>query len=222
MTLDDIDKRLLTALQQDASESLEKLGERIGLSRNACWNRVRKLEEAGVLKARVALVEPAEINLGLSVFISVRTNEHDPEWSEIFARETSTMPEIQGVYRTSGDLDYLIRARVPDVAAYDRTLPAADPQNSPGRRFCKLCHPGNQGNYSSAAQLCRLSDQQGILAMGLLNGSNVGLAADYLRSWTNKYSIHSATRQTIFSPLILFNRVCRCSSPRHSKWMQFS
>ncbi len=119
MTLDDIDRRLLAALQQDASESLEKLGERIGVSRNACWNRVRKLEEAGILKARVALVEPAEVNLGLSVFISVRTNEHDPEWSEIFARETSAIPEIQGVYRTSGDLDYLIRARVPDVAAYD-------------------------------------------------------------------------------------------------------
>ena len=119
MQLDDIDKRLLTALQRDASESLEKLGDRIGVSRNACWNRVRKLEEAGILKARVALVEPAKVNLGLSVFISVRTNEHNPEWSEEFARETSTMPEIQGVYRTSGDLDYLIRARVPDVAAYD-------------------------------------------------------------------------------------------------------
>ena len=117
--LDDIDKRLVAALQQDAGESLEKLGERIGLSRNACWNRVRKLEESGVVKARVALVDPDKINLGLSVFIAVRTNEHDPNWSKTFARETSSIPEIQGVYRTSGELDYLIRARVPDVAAYD-------------------------------------------------------------------------------------------------------
>lgn len=117
--LDDIDRRLLAELQVDASESLEKLGERVGLSRNACWNRVRRLEEAGVVKARVALVDPGKINLGLSVFIAVRTNEHDPDWLETFARETSAMQEIQGVYRTSGDLDYLIRARVPDMAAYD-------------------------------------------------------------------------------------------------------
>lgn len=119
MQLDDIDRRLLAELQEDASDSLEKLGERVGLSRNACWNRVRRLEDAGVLQARVALVDPAKINLGLTVFIAVRTNEHDPDWLETFARETRAIPEIQGVYRTSGDLDYLIRARVPDVAAYD-------------------------------------------------------------------------------------------------------
>ena len=119
MKLDDLDRKLLAELQADASDSLEKVGERIGLSRNACWNRVRRLEEAGVLKARVALVDPAAVNLGLTVFIAVRTNEHDPNWLETFARVTRSMPEIQGVYRTSGQLDYLIRARVPDVAAYD-------------------------------------------------------------------------------------------------------
>jgi len=119
MALDDIDRRLLAELQLDASESLEKLGERVGLSRNACWNRVRRLEEAGILKARVALVDPAKINLGLSVFIAVKTNEHDQAWSDDFASATRAIPEIQGVYRTSGDLDYIIRARVPDMAAYD-------------------------------------------------------------------------------------------------------
>ena len=119
MALDDIDRRLLVELQLDASDSLEKLGERVGLSRNACWNRVRRLEESGILKARVALVDPDKINLGLSVFIAVKTNEHDPEWAEAFARATRAIPEIQAVYRTSGELDYLIRARVPDVAAYD-------------------------------------------------------------------------------------------------------
>ncbi|MFT5511017.1 MAG: Lrp/AsnC family transcriptional regulator [Hyphomicrobiaceae bacterium] len=119
MTLDDIDRRLLAELQLDASESLEKLGERVGLSRNACWNRVRRLEEAGILLARVAMVDPAKINLGLSVFIAVKTNEHDAAWSKAFAKATRSIPEIQAVYRTSGDLDYLIKARVPDMAAYD-------------------------------------------------------------------------------------------------------
>ena len=119
MTLDDIDRRILAELQLDASESLEKLGERVGLSRNACWNRVRRLEEAGILKARVALVDADKVNLGLSVFIAVKTNEHDQAWAEAFAKATRAFPEIQGVYRTSGDLDYIIRARVPDMAAYD-------------------------------------------------------------------------------------------------------
>ncbi len=119
MQLDDLDRRILTALQKDAGESIEKLGERIGLSRNACWSRIKRLEEAGVLTARIALVDPAKVNLGLSVFIAVKTAEHDPEWAETFARETSAMPEILGVYRTAGELDYIIRARVPDVAAYD-------------------------------------------------------------------------------------------------------
>lgn len=119
MALDDIDRRILAELQLDASESLEKLGERVGLSRNACWNRVRRLEEAGILKARVALVDADKVNLGLSVFIAVKTNEHDQAWAEAFARATRAIPEIQGVYRTSGDLDYIIRARVPDMAAYD-------------------------------------------------------------------------------------------------------
>lgn len=119
MVLNDTDRRLLAELQTDASDSLEKLGERVGLSRNACWNRVRRLEDAGILKAHVALVDPEKVNLGLSVFIAVRTDEHDPKWLETFARVTCSIPEILGVYRTSGDLDYLIHARVPDVAAYD-------------------------------------------------------------------------------------------------------
>ncbi len=119
MHLDEIDRRLLAELQVDAGRSIEKLGERVGLSRNACWSRIRRLEEAGVIKARVALVDPNRVNLGLSVFIAIRTNDHDPDWLETFAREITAFPEIQGVYRTAGDLDYLIKARIPDVAAYD-------------------------------------------------------------------------------------------------------
>ncbi len=110
---------MLTLLQRDAGLGLEALGEAVGLSRNACWRRVRRLESEGYLRARVALLEPGKVNLALTVFIAVRTNQHNAAWSEAFGRATSTMPEIQGVYRTSGELDYLIKARVPDVASYD-------------------------------------------------------------------------------------------------------
>ena len=117
--LDDLDRRILGALQQDCSESLEELGARVGLSRNACWRRIRRLEETGVLTARVALADPDALGLGLQVFISVRTNSHDPDWIDAFARATRDLPEILGVYRMTGDLDYLIRARVRDIADYD-------------------------------------------------------------------------------------------------------
>ncbi len=120
MDIDDTDRRILRELQRDASLGVEVVGERVGLSRNACWRRIRRMEEDGVIRARVALVEPAALGLGLTVFIAVRTDRHDPEWLDAFTRAVRDMPEIQGVYRTSGDLDYLLKARVADVQAYDR------------------------------------------------------------------------------------------------------
>lgn len=119
MTLDVIDRKLLVLLQRDADLALEAIGAEVGLSRNACWRRIRRLEQEGYIKGRVALADPRRLNLGLTVFIAVRTNQHTAAWAESFRRATCAMPEIQGVYRTSGDLDYLIKARVPDVAAYD-------------------------------------------------------------------------------------------------------
>lgn len=119
LTIDDHDRRILTELQLDADQSLDRLGERIGLSRNACWRRIRNLEKAGIIRARVALLDATKIGLGLTVFIQIRTNSHAPDWLAKFNHATTTMPEIQGVYRMSGDLDYLIRARVADMAGYD-------------------------------------------------------------------------------------------------------
>ncbi|MDT8345919.1 MAG: Lrp/AsnC family transcriptional regulator [Thermohalobaculum sp.] len=120
MELDGIDRRILRELQRDASLVVEELGTRVGLSRNACWRRVRRLEQEGVIRARVALVDPEALGLGLTVFIAVRTDRHDPDWLGAFTRAVRDMPEIQGVYRTSGDLDYLLKARVADVRAYDQ------------------------------------------------------------------------------------------------------
>lgn len=118
--IDDIDRRILVELQRDLSKSLDALGEAVGLSRNACWRRIRSLEAAGVIKERVALLDPARLNLPLMVFIQIRTNAHAPDWLVRFSAATRDMPEIMGVYRMSGDLDYLIRARVSDMAGYDR------------------------------------------------------------------------------------------------------
>ena len=120
LTLDETDRRILSALQRDASQSLESLGETVGLSRNACWRRIRALDEAGVIKGRVALLDAGKLGLGLTVFMLIRTNAHAPDWLETFSRAPRSMPEILGVYRMTGDLDYLIRARVSDMADYDR------------------------------------------------------------------------------------------------------
>ena len=119
-TLDASDHRILTELQRNADLGVEELGERVGLSRNACWRRVKALEASGVIRKRVALLDPAKLGLGLSVFILIRTSSHEAGWLAKFARATREMPEILGAYRMTGGLDYLIRARVADVAGYDR------------------------------------------------------------------------------------------------------
>jgi Lrp/AsnC family transcriptional regulator len=118
--IDMIDKRILIELQRDSDLSLDALSERVALSRNACWRRVQQLETAGVIRGRVALLEPRELNLGLSVFIVVRTGRHNADWARAFRTAIAELPEIIGAYRTAGDIDYILRARVPDVAAYDR------------------------------------------------------------------------------------------------------
>jgi len=117
--LDGIDKRLLAELQRDATLSLDELGERAGLSRNSCWRRVTRLEATGVIKARVALLDAEAVNARLMVFIAVRTSRHSAEWTERFRQTVAQIPEIIGAFRTAGEIDYILQARVPDVAAYD-------------------------------------------------------------------------------------------------------
>jgi Lrp/AsnC family transcriptional regulator len=118
--LDSLDRKILTELQRDASLPLDALGEKVGLSRNACWRRVKALEASGVITGRVALLDANRLGLGLMVFMQVRAAAHDTKWLDAFARATRAMPEILSVYRMTGDLDYLIRARVADMAGYDQ------------------------------------------------------------------------------------------------------
>ena len=118
--LDDSDRRILTVLQRDGSLSVEAVADAVNLSRNACWRRIRRLEQDGVIRARVALVNAEKAGLGLSVFVFIRTSSHEADWLAAFRKAVTALPEITGVYRTSGDLDYVLRARVADVRHYDR------------------------------------------------------------------------------------------------------
>lgn len=119
-TFDQTDHQILRELQRDASQSMEDLGARVALSRNAVWRRVKALEAAGVIRARVALLDPGALGLPLTAFVQVRTSTHDKDWLQKFATATAGIPEILGVYRMTGDLDYLIRVQARDVADYDR------------------------------------------------------------------------------------------------------
>lgn len=118
--IDETDRRILRLLQRDASLSVDRIAEAATLSRNACWRRVKRMEEAGVIRARVALVEPAALGLGLMVMVLIRTNAHEPDWLRRFDGAVRALPEIVGAYRMTGDLDYVLRVRVADVADYDR------------------------------------------------------------------------------------------------------
>ena len=118
--IDPKDRDILREIQRDSAQSIEELAGKVNLSRNACWRRVKTLDESGVIRARVALLDPEKLNLGLTAFIAVKTAQHEPLWLEKFAAAVKDIPEITGVYRTTGDTDYLLQAVVPDIAGYDR------------------------------------------------------------------------------------------------------
>ena len=118
--MDKLDRLILEQLQADCSLPINDLAERVGLSPTACWRRVQKLEERGVIRARVALLDGVRLNVGVTVFVAVRTSRHDARWLEQFHAAVSTIPEVVELYRMSGDTDYLMRVVVPDVAAYDQ------------------------------------------------------------------------------------------------------
>jgi Lrp/AsnC family transcriptional regulator len=118
--LDKIDRAVLAELQRDATLTVDDLAARIHLSRNACWRRVKALEESGVIKGRVALLDASKLGLGLTAFIAIRTAQHEEKWLEKFSRAVREFPEIIGVYRTTGETDYLLQAVVSDIAGYDQ------------------------------------------------------------------------------------------------------
>jgi Lrp/AsnC family transcriptional regulator len=117
--MDATDRQLLELLQQDTTRPLAELGALVGLSATPCWKRIQRLEREGVIRARVALLDPARVGAGVTVFVSLRTGQHSREWLEQFAATVQRMPEVMEFYRMAGDVDYMLRVVVPDIAAYD-------------------------------------------------------------------------------------------------------
>ena len=117
--IDTIDRKILTVLQENAALSVAEIGERVGLSSTPCWKRIQRLEDDGIIKGKVALVDQNKIGLGLSVFVSVESGDHSDAWLKTFAEVVSAMPEVMEFYRMAGDVDYMLRVVVADMQSYD-------------------------------------------------------------------------------------------------------
>ena len=119
MNLDEIDREIVRLLQADASLTARELAEHVGLTATPVWRRVQILENAGVITARVALVDPEALGLGVTVMVHVRTNDHSAAWLDRFAAAIEDLPEIIEAYRISGEIDYTLKVVVPSIEAYD-------------------------------------------------------------------------------------------------------
>ncbi len=117
--LDEMDIKILRLLQEDCTRPVADMGRDVGLSTTPCWRRIQKLEEAGVITRRVALLDAALVNVGVTAFVQIKTDQHNLEWLERFRSAVQDLPEVVEAYRMSGDIDYMLRVVVPDIAAYD-------------------------------------------------------------------------------------------------------
>lgn len=117
--MDNTDIKILALLQEDASLTVAQIAEQVNLSQTPCWRRIQKLEEAGIIRKRVALLDPDAIGLGLTIFVEIETGDHSAEWIDRFAAAVAAMPEVMEVYRMAGDVDYLLRISVGSMDAYD-------------------------------------------------------------------------------------------------------
>jgi Lrp/AsnC family transcriptional regulator len=136
--MDAIDRKILVVLQEDASLSVAEIGNRVGLSSTPCWKRIQRLEAEGVIQKRVALVDQDKVGLGVTVFVSIETGDHSQGWLGNFAQVVGAMPEVMEFYRMAGDVDYMLRVVVTDIAGYDafyKRLIAAVPLKNVTSRF---------------------------------------------------------------------------------------
>ena len=117
--MDRLDRKILRLLQEDSTLAVADVAKKVGLSTTPCWRRIQKLEEEGVIQRRVAVLDPAKVNTRVNVFVSIRTSTHSIEWLKRFSEVIQEFPEVVEFYRMSGDVDYLLRVVVPDIAAFD-------------------------------------------------------------------------------------------------------
>lgn len=117
--MDATDYKILAILQEDASIPVGEIASRVNLSQTPCWRRIKKLEEQGVIKRTVAVLDPEAIGLGLSVFVAIEAADHTPEWLRRFTEAVCSMPEVMEVYRMAGEMDYMLRLAVANMAAFD-------------------------------------------------------------------------------------------------------
>lgn len=117
--LDLIDRKILAELMRDATQPVAQIADKVGLSQTPCWKRIQKLEPAGVILSKVAMVDPVRIGFGLTVYVGVEAPDHSAEWRTIFAQTIAQMPEVMDAHRMAGELDYLLRVAVHDMQRYD-------------------------------------------------------------------------------------------------------
>ena len=117
--LDLIDRKIVAELMRDATLPVAQIADKVGLSQTPCWKRIQKLEQAGVILKRVALVAPEKIGLGLTVFVQIETADHSGPWLDKFAQMVAAMPEVMEFYRMAGDVDYMLRVVVRDMSEFD-------------------------------------------------------------------------------------------------------
>ncbi|QZD88550.1 Lrp/AsnC family transcriptional regulator [Qipengyuania psychrotolerans] len=120
MELDTIDWKILAELQRDASQTVQAIGDAVGLSANPCWRRIKRMEGAGVIARKVVLLDPEKVGLTTTVFVAIRINRHDAQWLEGFAAAIEALDEVTECHRMAGDIDYMLKLRVSGIADYDR------------------------------------------------------------------------------------------------------
>ncbi|MFV0303093.1 MAG: Lrp/AsnC family transcriptional regulator [Paracoccus sp. (in: a-proteobacteria)] len=118
--LDEVDRKILSLLQQDASLSLDQIADRVGASKTPVWNRIRKLREGGVIRRQVAILDPEALGLEACFFVLIRTSEHEKDWASKFLKALRDRPEVIEAHRLAGDIDYILKVQVRNARAYDR------------------------------------------------------------------------------------------------------
>jgi Lrp/AsnC family transcriptional regulator len=117
--IDEMDRKILTALQEDAGRSLDELARAVGSSKTPVWNRIRKLRDAGVIRANTVLLDAEALGFEATFFVLIRTSEHEADWQRRFLAALQARPEVQEAHRLAGDIDYILKVRVKNARAYD-------------------------------------------------------------------------------------------------------